>query len=153
MLKKICVIGLLAYWFIGLLGCTGMAKKDKELGSVPILEPQTMAKFSDIPAPNGFKFQGQESYAFESSGMRVAVLKYVGKADIDQVIAFYKEQMQMYNWNLLNIIEYGERLLNFERESETCIISLIPKGSTVLVTISLGPKSQRAPLKAERPVK
>jgi hypothetical protein len=50
-------------------------------------------------------------------------------------------------------VEYGERLLNFERENETCIVNLMPKGGKVTVTISLGPKSQSLSRKAEKPVK
>jgi hypothetical protein len=61
--------------------------------------------------------------------------------------------MPMFNWSLLNVVEYGERLLNFERENETCIVNLMPKGGKVTVTISLGPKSQSLSRKAEKPVK
>jgi len=120
------------------------------------LEPQTMLKFSDLPIPVGLKPLPQTSYSFENAGVRVAVLKYQGKANIDQVINFYKEQMPMYNWNLINIIEYGQRLLNFERENETCIITMQIAGfwnEDVLVTVSLGPKSQNLTKKSKSPVK
>ena len=85
--------------------------------------------------------------------MRVGVLKYQGKADADRIISFYKEQMAMYNWRLVNIVEYGQRLINFERENETCIITIEPKGNTIFLTISLGPKSQTPAKKAKLPVK
>lgn len=120
------------------------------------LEPQTILKFSDVPIPVGLKPLPQISYSFENAGARVAVLKYQGKANIDQVINFYKEQMPMYNWNLVNIIEYGQRLLNFERENETCIITIEVAGfwnEDALVTVSLGPKSQNLNRKAKEPVK
>ena len=86
----------------------------------------------------------------------MAVLKYQGRVNIDQVINFYKEQMPMYNWSLINIIEYGQRLLNFERENETCIITIQVAGfwnEEALVTVSLGPKSQNLAKKAKAPVK
>lgn len=136
-------------------GCaTVSANKDKPLSdSANLLEPQVMLKFVDVPVPVGFKFLPQESYSFESTGVRVGLLKYQGKADPDSVVNFYKEQMGIYEWNLVNAIEYGERLLNFERENETCIISLSPKGSSVTVIISLGPKAQTLPKKSEKPVK
>lgn len=142
----------LAISFFVLVGCTTTFNKDKQLGSPALLEPQAMLKLSDVPVPTGFKLLPQDSYSFESAGVRVGLLKYQGKANIDQVVNFYKEQMRMYNWNLLNIVEYGQRLLNFEREAETCIISLLPKGNTIIATISLGPKSQM-PRKSEKPVK
>ncbi|MHB8155749.1 MAG: hypothetical protein ACYDFR_06900, partial [Candidatus Omnitrophota bacterium] len=120
------------------------------------IEPQAIIKFTDVPIPTGLKPLPQASYSFESSGVRVGVLKYRGKANIDQVINFYKEQMPMYNWNLVNIIEYNQRLMNFERENETCIITIQPAGfwnEDALVTISLGPKSQNLTKKAKTPIK
>jgi hypothetical protein len=120
------------------------------------IEPQAILKFSDIPIPAGLKPLPQTSYSFKNAGVRVAVLKYQGKANIDQLINFFKEQMPMYNWNLINIIEYGQRLLNFERDNETCIITIQVAGfwnEDALVTISLGPKSQNLAKKSKSPVK
>jgi len=135
-----------------LSGCSTISN-NKPTTNPNLLEPQAILKFSDIPVPVGFKSLPRESYSFESSGVRVGVLKYQGKNNPDLVVNFYKEQMPMYNWNLVNIVEYGQRLLNFERESESCIIALEQKGSTVILTISLGPKSQVAAKKAKSPVK
>lgn len=120
------------------------------------IEPQAILKFADLPIPAGLKSLPQESYSFENSGVRVAVLKYQGRANINQLINFYKEQMPMYNWNLINIIEYGQRLLNFERENETCIITIQVAGfwnEDALITISLGPKSQNLTKKSKSPIK
>jgi len=122
------------------LGCAAL-NKDKQDANSQMLEPQPVYKFSDIPVPNGFR-QLPDSYSFESSGVRVAVLKFTGRANPDQVVNFYKEQMLMYNWNLLNVVEYGQRLMNFDRENETCVVSLSPKGNNVTLVVSVGPKSQ-----------
>lgn len=119
-------------------------QSDKGAINSALLEPQANLKVSDAPVPAGFRLIPQESYSFEAAGVRVSLLKYQGRADIDQVVSFYREQMALYNWNLLNVVEYGQRLLNFDRESETCIISLTPKGSSsVMITISIGPKAQQ----------
>ncbi len=139
---------------ITLIGCSTVSDNPKSLNTgVGMLEPQATLKFSDVPVPVGLKSLPQASYSFESSGVRVGVLKYQGKANAEQVINFYKEQMAMYNWNLVNIVEYGQRLMNFERESETCIITLEPKGNIVTLTISLGPKSQNLAKRTRSPVK
>lgn len=143
-MRSIFILLLSGICVTGFLGCattsndkSGMPKNEA------ILEPSGILKFSDIPMPTGFKSLPLDSYSFESAGIRVALLKYQGKANPDQVVNFYKEQMVMYNWNLLNVVEYGVRLLNFERESESCIITLSGKGNNVIITISLGPKSQQ----------
>lgn len=130
------------------LGCASTSK-DTQAGPA-MLESQALLKFSDVPVPVGFKAVPQGSYSFESSGVRVGVMKYQGKAAPEQVVNFYKEQMPMYNWFLLNAIEYGDRILNFDRENETCIINLSPKGNSLFITISLGPKSQALPKKAKK---
>ena len=149
-IPKLVIILLFAFCLLNFYGCATASKKDKVISGP--LEPQVLSRFSDIPVPVGFKLLAQDSYTFESGGIRAGVLKYRGKANVEQVLNFYKDQMLMYNWNLLNVIEYGERLMNFERESETCIISLLPKGNAITLTISLGPKSQ-IPKKSNKPVK
>jgi hypothetical protein len=132
---------LLAAAFLS--GCTALSdSSDPKLSTSGSLKAQSILKFSDVPVPAGLKSLPLESYSFESSGVRVGVLKYIGKANPDQVVNFYKEQMPMYNWSLVNIVEYGQRLINFEREGESCIITIQPKGGNIILTISLGPKSQ-----------
>ena len=117
------------------------------------IEPQAILKFTDVPVPVGLKSLPKASYSFESSGVRVGVLRYQGKNNPEQLVNFYKEQMSMYNWNLVNIVEYGQRLMNFERENESCIINLEPKGSSIILTISLGPKSQNLGKRTRLPIK
>jgi hypothetical protein len=148
---KAFLILLLCVTSVSLIGCETFGSK-KSSATPAMLEPQSILKFSDIPVPAGFKLIIKESYSFESTGVRVGVTKYLGKADIEQVVVFYKEQMPMYNWNLLNIVEYGDRMLNFDRDNETCIVTLIPKGNQVTIAISVGPKSQTYK-KSQKPVK
>jgi hypothetical protein len=108
-----------------------------------ILEPSAMLRFSDIPTPAGFNLVTGQSFSFENSGIRVALLKYKGRGTLDQVLNFYKEQMPLSRWNLLNVSEFGQRMLNFEREGETCIITVQSQLTGTLITLSLGPKSSQ----------
>ncbi|MFA4888845.1 MAG: hypothetical protein WC628_04645 [Candidatus Omnitrophota bacterium] len=151
-MKKILVIALLFFSVIAFSASAALAKEAFSKES-SVLEPASILKFADVPVPAGFKLMPQESYSFESAGVRVGVLRYEGKANVDLVENFFKEQMPMYSWNLLNVIEYGERMLNFERENETCIVTLVTKGRKVIITASLGPKSQVLPKKAVKPIK
>ena len=152
-LKFAKIIFLFSFIFV-FFGCASLTGRDDSLSKTPgILEPSATLKFNDVPVPSGFKILPQNSYSFESSGIRVGVLKYQGKANPDQVVNFYKEQMPMYNWDLLNIVEYGERLMNFDRENETCIVSLLAKGNSVTITVSVGPKAQAPAKKSSKPVK
>jgi hypothetical protein len=146
--------GLLVTAFLA--GCASGGNSAKT-SSPGLLEPQPIVRFSDVPLPAGFKLLPEQSYSFEASGVRVGMLKYQGTANPDLVVNFYKEQMAMYNWRLLNIVEYGERLMNFDRDDETCIVNIAPKGRNLSITVSIGPKSRYlntgTQTKAERPLK
>lgn len=150
MKKFICALGVLAFLSTGLFGCTSISKKG-QVGKP--LESQLALRFSDMPVPANFKMLAEDSYSFESSGVRVGLLRYQGKASTDQVVNFYKEQMPMYSWFLLNITEYGDCIMNFEREAESCIITIVPKGKSVVVSLSFGPKAAILLKKARQPVK
>lgn len=139
---KLWVIALLGYSFVALYGCMTIQGKDKAATNPAPLEPQAVLRFSDVPIPAGFRLIPQDSYSFEASNVRVGLLKYQGKGDTEQLVGFFKEHMDMCNWDLLNAVEYGQRMLNFDRESETCIISLLPKGNNIDITVTIGPKAQ-----------
>jgi hypothetical protein len=149
MIRKALILILSVCFSFAFLGCAAL--KSKDTTNPALLEPQAIGKFSDVPVPVGFKLIPQESYCFEASGLRMGLLRYRGKGNPDLVVNFYREQMAMYNWNLLNVIEYGQRMMNFDREAETCIVNISPKGSAMDVTIAMGPKSQ-SPTKKSKPV-
>jgi hypothetical protein len=118
------------------------AKDKASLSVAPLL------KFDDIPVPAGFKNLDKESFAFQNDKSRVALLKYYGGKTADQVVAFYKEQMSVSNWDLVNVIEYDRKVMNYENSEESCIITIQPQGGKSMVTIALSPKSR--PIKAEK---
>lgn len=122
---------------------TGNTEQNKaSLSVAPIL------KFEDLPTPAGFKILDRESFAFQNDKSRVALLKYYGGKNAEQVLAFYKEQMASFNWSLVNIIEYDRKVLNYENSEESCIITIQPQGGKSLVTVALSPKSR--PIKPEK---
>ena len=135
-----------------LLGCVALPGKSQS-GSAQSLQAQSILKFSDLPVPAGFKILPEDSYSFESSGVRVGLLRYQGKASLDQVVNFYKEQMPMYNWALLNITEYGDCIMNFEREAESCIIGVVARGNKSIISLAFGPKASVLSKKAKHAVK
>ncbi len=117
-------------------------KEKKSLSVSPLL------KFDDLPTPVGFKFLDKESFTFQNDKSRVALLKYYGGQNAEQVLAFYKEQMASFNWDLVNIIEYDRKVLNYENSEESCIITIQPQGGKSMVTVALSPKSR--PIKAQK---
>lgn len=138
---------------LSLSGCVSAPRRGSDPTQVPSLEPAAMLKMQDVPVPAGFVFAPEESYAFQSTNFRAGLLRYKGKGVGDQVIVFFKEQMPMYGWNLVNIVEYERRLLSFEKDQETCIITVEGKDSRSIITVSIAPKSQASPRKTDKPIK
>ena len=121
---------------IHLSGCT-TAKKEGPVALAP-----AASKFKDIPIPRTFKQVPQSAYTFESLiiGIRTGTVKYQGKAELEQVAQFYRDQMPRYRWVLENALEYGNVMLNFGREKETCLINLSGQENLVTIDITVGPK-------------
>jgi len=140
---------ILGALILTLSGCASLSNKN----DLSPLKSQVLLKFQDVPIPANFKLQQQGSYSFESSGLRAAVLKYKGQASLEQIVNFYKEQMPMHNWVLLNTMEYGDCLMNFDRDEESCIISISSKGNNSIISISLGPKSKGLSKKTKQNLK
>ena len=122
---------------------TGNAEQNKASLSVA-----SLLKFEDIPVPAGFRLLDKESFAFQNDKSRVALLKYYGGQNAEQVLVFYKEQMASFSWSLVNIIEYEKKVMNYENSEESCIITIQPQGGKSLVTVALSPKSR--PIKAQK---
>ena len=143
---KLLPLSLILIVFV--LGLSGCVSVQKEPIGVQSLEPSAALRFSDVPVPAGFKILPKESFVLESGGVRAGILKYTGKADAQSVVLFYRNQMPIYNWALLNVLEYGDHMLNFERENESCVITIKPAGGRAKLVVSLAPKSPLpAPLK------
>jgi len=104
-------------------------------------------RFNDVPVPSGFKILDNESFAFQNDATRIAVLKYSGRRPADQLVSFYKAQLPLYSWRPINIVEYGRRVLNYERDSESCIVTIEQAGWKSIITIAVAPKSR--PMKTE----
>ena len=131
-----------------LAGCTTMSGGSSYSSSGDAsLDVAAMLRLDDVPVPTGFKVLNTESFAFQNDVTRVALLKYTGSKTADQVVAFYKQQMPMYNWSPINIIEYERRMLNYEKSGESCIVTIEGKGRKSTLTIAISPKSR--PMKVE----
>jgi len=147
------VLQLTAYslLFIALLcGCTttgGSSSYDRGSSETRSLDVSTMLRFNDVPSPSGFRVLERESFAFQNDVTRVALLKYVGSRPTDEVVLFFKEQMPMYKWSPINIIEYERRILNYEKENESCIVTIESSGRKTIVTVAISPKSR--PMKVD----
>lgn len=100
-------------------------------------------RFDDVPIPSGFIPIPNESFIYQTDTLRAGVLRYTGKTSPESLMQFYKEQMPLYNWQLLNIIEFDKRQLNFEKPGQSCIVLIEGTRSKAKLTISIGPRSEK----------
>ena len=138
---RVSIILILGLIFIA-TGCATTSNSNSsssmQAGSISVA---SILKFEDVPVPSGFKLVDNESFTFQNDNMRVGLLKYTGRPDANVVVNFYKEQMPMYNWDMLNVIEYGQKIMNFQRADQTCIITMQPLSTRTLIAIAVAPKS------------
>ncbi len=121
----------------------GSSELEEEEGYAPTtLAVSAKLRFSDVAVPAGFKLIQNKSFLFQAEGTRVALLKYSGRAKLQDLVEFYKEQMLFYNWELLNVVEYDKSMLNFARAGQTCIITIESRGMKKIITISVAPKAK-----------
>ena len=129
-------------------GCANMpmrrSESDSEINGAPMgLAVASRLKFDDVPVPNGFRIIREDSFIFQDSSVRIGLIKYAGRPNVEDLVNFYKDQMPLYNWNLINIVEYGRAVINFEREDQTCIVTVEPYTTKTVLTIAIAPRSSR----------
>ncbi|MFH0772304.1 MAG: hypothetical protein V1933_06760 [Candidatus Omnitrophota bacterium] len=107
------------------------------------LTVSNVLRFDDIPVPAGFVVISNESFIFQTENLRAGVLRYAGKASPDLTMQFYKEQMPAYNWQSINTIEFGKKQLTFEKTGQNCVVTIEGTRSKSVITISVGPKSEK----------
>ena len=133
-------------WLLCVAGCASPSSVSpaKERASTAPLQTAALLKFSDVPIPVGFQLIDNESFTFQNELARVGLLKYVGRPTADRVVQFYLEQMPLYQWRFLNLLEYESRIINFEKPEQTCIVTVGKRGDRTQVTIAVAPKSGTA---------
>ena len=138
-------------FLIFISGCAGLMQRTQRQG--PYVEPAStqisdMLKFDDVPIPAGFKSVDNDSFTFQNRDLRLGLLKYTGRVHPDKVVAFFKENMPLYNWSLINVVEYGRRIMNFERAGQSCIVTIEPTSFYTVLIVAVAPRAS-APMKED----
>ncbi len=145
--NRFSIFLLLFASIIYLSSCASMSKQSSSTPGQGAQEVEknlpvaSVLRFDDLPVPSGFKIIPDGSVAFQNDASRFAFLKYRGIGSPDQMLLFFKEQMPLYNWQLINLIEYGAKVMNFEKAGENCTITIEGSASKSVVMVSLTPKA------------
>ncbi|MEI8176670.1 MAG: hypothetical protein WCG78_07380 [Candidatus Omnitrophota bacterium] len=105
------------------------------------LNVATNLKFEDLPVPAGFSCLRDQSFVFQDGATRVGLMRYAGRPDANQILNFYRTQMSLYNWDLLNTVEYGNTTMNFIKGSESCVVTIEPLTTKTVINIIISPKT------------
>ena len=136
---------ILIFAMLAISGCATTGSRRSTGAEIPkVLEVASLLKFQDVPAPRGFKIVPADSFIFDNDLTRFGILRYSGRADASTVVRFYRDQMPLYNWRFINLMEFNTRIINFDRKDQTCTIIVEPRHLSTLVTVSVAPKAARA---------
>ena len=122
------------------LGCASAGPNTRSDGATKELGVASILKFEDVPIPAGFRIVTDQSFSFQNELTRVGILRYAGRANAQRVIQFYKDQMPLYNWQFVNMIEYDRSLLNFEKADQTCTVTVEVGITKTALAIAVAPK-------------
>ncbi|MBU0650639.1 hypothetical protein KKC59_01865 [bacterium] len=99
-------------------------------------------KFEDIPVPVNYELDLEGSFIFKNDFIRVGICKYLGKGTVTSATNFFKQQMPLFNWELVNSIEYFKSILTFTKEDQSCVVIIEAFKGQVTITIASGPKNR-----------
>ena len=98
-------------------------------------------RFEDVPTPAGFNMIRDQSFIYQDSSIRVGLLRYSGHPNSSQVVSFFKAQMPLYNWKMINVVEFGNVNLNFIKADESCIITIEPLKTRTILSVVISPRT------------
>ncbi len=127
-------------------GCSSVpSRRITDTGEIITVEKplgvSTVLRFEDVPIPAGFNIIREQSFIYQDASIRVGLLRYSGWAKPNQIVAFLKSQMPLYNWNLINVVEFGDTHMSFVKSDENCTVTIEALAAKSLMNIVISPKS------------
>jgi len=95
--------------------------------------------FDDISVPSELTLDRQESFVYETPGVKAGILVLKGRVDVSSLVSFFTESMPRHNWTFANSFKYKSYILNFYKKDKSCLISIYDKLFTTVVEIRVGP--------------
>jgi hypothetical protein len=135
-----CILGACIV-SIGL--CAGCQKGDQP-GGAPAVQFSNDVTFEDIPVPSDFSLVRKDSYSFQNDVTRVGHLVYKGRSNLNNVLAFYQQQMPLHGWQEMSYIDFRSSVRYYEKEGHSCILTVQPRMSfhNVKIILDMRPKSR-----------
>jgi methionine salvage enolase-phosphatase E1 len=140
-LKLLMVIALLVLP----VGCMTTQQEEEEVVDMGVMltEEQLKEEFLDdkVPLYPGFKLVPSKSFIYESGSIKVNRLVLVGKADIKDIVSYYKTTLMERGWEPISVIIHGNSAeLIFTSPDEVLQIKAEKGFSSTTLVIQLGPR-------------
>jgi hypothetical protein len=134
------IIGAALVSLAAFSGC----KSGNQQGAAPQTQFSNDVSFEDIPVPAGFILMRNESYSFQNDVTRVGHLVYKGRSDINNVLAFFQQQMPLHGWQEMSYIDSTSSTRYYDKEGQTCILTVGKRTGwhNIRVDLSMRPKSK-----------
>jgi hypothetical protein len=148
-MKKILFIFVLLTFLSAISGCKmveEVVNKDKPV--LAKVENVANFRFEDLPVPNNLLLQNEDSFVYETDNYRTGILRYRGSDNFKNIGNFYKAELPKYNWSLISSIEYKKVIqLIFQKPGWVTVLYIQQDGSSVNLTITIGPISNSSKIK------
>ena len=134
------VISALCIFFAA--GCSQMSGKRGDSVTGPVVEKETgplPSDFEDIRIPRELKENTDATFFMQASGFSAGVLSLKGRVDGSSLIAFFKNQMERDNWQLVSFFRSMRTLMMFKKENRWCVINISEKEIFTYVEIWVAP--------------
>jgi hypothetical protein len=86
-------------------------------------------KFTDLPVPEEFKLDLDDSFVFVQGDLRSVDLTYEGERPVRELVHFYKESMPGNGWMFIRMTGKTLKMLTFAKRNELCEIIIKPPRS------------------------
>lgn len=141
MVKRLILLLLFGAWMFT-AGCATWEEMTAKKPPSPPPPPEMVYPFSDIPVPNEFERDHDKSFVYESGSgdVKVGRFFYSGWSSLNDVVAFYQNEMVNKGWSLVNAIKHETTILNYEKEGWVCVLMIKSTLGKAFIEIQAGPK-------------
>jgi hypothetical protein len=142
---KLTAFGLIVGIVLSSSSCGLFRKWSDSMSAKGLVESPSLKNYQpeDVPILANFSRLPNESFAYVTGTVRTVYMKYVGSARTDDVVNFYRSQMETNGWNE---VQAGKRdAVLFKKGKELCMVEIIQLLSETNLIIRIGYYKSEAP--------
>ena len=109
-------------------------------GTTDSISRSSFQPTTDIPIPNGARFDSDASLVLSSKDYWTGRLVLDADQSISQIFAFYQKQMPQLKWEPVASVLSTTSVLTFIRQNRTATVQITPKswrGSEISITVAI----------------